>query len=867
MKNIITYSKLIVVLFFTTLRCFSQTYYVDANMADNSGSGTSWATAKKDLQEAINLSASGSQIWVKMGTYKPTKNVTGSSSPADLRDKTFLLKSGVAVYGGFAGSETTLGDRNVSANLTTLSGDFNNDDVVSGSGSTLSITNNGENAYHVLVSSANSTSATLLDGFSIIGGNASGIGAVTVGINNINRDYGGGIFITNSNINISNCSFNRCHANADGGALQIFDNSQNAISNCIFQLNSAGTNGGGIGIEYTDTYNRTTTIDNCKFIGNNAASAGGGLYILFSAMNISNSYFNGNYSTDGGGLYNYSSHSKINSSTFYNNSASGGGGIKIESGDFSITNTNFIANNSLVYGGGLLVGQSNPIITNCTFNNNLATSNGDNIYYSTAGGGVLNNCIVWNTNGNGNGDLWSDNTSSSLRVTINNCILQNATGNPLAIPNVNMDAGNLNSNPLFMNTADPDGADNIWMNGDDGLRLRSCSPAINTGNNTNIPSGITADITGTARIQLTTVDMGAYEASNNTADNNATLANIATSITKTQGTATLYLTNCMDYIALVQQNGSNPIRNSVTAKVWIENTQNPSFVKRHYEITPADQPSNYGGTVTLFFTQKEFDDFNAVNSTKLPINPNDNTGKANLLCEKIGGTSSDGTGLPGTYSGTVTSINPNDANIIWNATNSRWEITFDVAGFSGFFVKTQATPLPLTLINFTGTNIGQSNYLQWKTVNETNVDYFEIQKSEDSKAFTKIGEVKANNSKEILEYQFTDYKIPLSGAEGQYYHLKMVDLDGKYGFSKIIALENKENSHSKIRPNPSHDYINLSVKTSLLNSEVKLLNTLGQELKIIKINDAETRINISELALGTYFLLLKNGETMKFLKE
>ena len=68
--------------------------------------------------------------------------------------------------------------------------------------------------------------------------------------------------------------------------------------------------------------------------------------------------------------------------------------------------------------------------------------------------------------------------------------------------------------------------------------------------------------------------------------------------------------------------------------------------------------------------------------------------------------------------------------------------------------------------------------------------------------------------------------------------------------------------------------LNLTAKVSLNFQavELKALWNVLQDFYNFKIengeiNDAETRINISELALGTYFLLLKNGETMKFLKE
>ena len=71
--------------------------------------------------------------------------------------------------------------------------------------------------------------------------------------------------------------------------------------------------------------------------------------------------------------------------------------------------------------------------------------------------------------------------------------------------------GNSTAWPFFIDTANAIGPDGIWRTADDGLRLAPCSPAINTGNNAAIPTGITTDIRDTTRIQNTTVDRGAYE--------------------------------------------------------------------------------------------------------------------------------------------------------------------------------------------------------------------------------------------------------------------------------------------------------------------------------------------------------------------
>lgn len=96
-------------------------------------------------QTALTNAASGDEIWVGAGTYEPT---TGTD-----RNATFQLKNGVAVYGGFAMTETQRSQRNPAANVTRLSGDLLGNDV--------GFTHNDENSYHVVTGASGAT----LDGF------------------------------------------------------------------------------------------------------------------------------------------------------------------------------------------------------------------------------------------------------------------------------------------------------------------------------------------------------------------------------------------------------------------------------------------------------------------------------------------------------------------------------------------------------------------------------------------------------------------------------------------------------------------------------------------------------------------------------
>jgi len=131
-----------------------------------SGNCSSWANACT-LQTALTNAVSGDEIWVKAGVHYP--------GAAGNREATFTLKNGVALYGGFAGTETDRSQRNWQTNLTILSGDIDRNDINTDGNSIAETWNDirGSNAYHVVTGSGTNPSA-VLDGFVVTAGQANG---------------------------------------------------------------------------------------------------------------------------------------------------------------------------------------------------------------------------------------------------------------------------------------------------------------------------------------------------------------------------------------------------------------------------------------------------------------------------------------------------------------------------------------------------------------------------------------------------------------------------------------------------------------------------------------------------------------------
>ncbi len=212
--------------------------------------------------------------------------------------------------------------------------------------------------------------------------------------------------------------------------------------------------------------------------------------------------------------------------------------------------------------------------------------------------------------------------------------------------------------------------------------------------------------------------------------------------------------------------------NRLTARVWVDR-RTGYFLKRHYQVTPALKVATTTGKVRLYFTQEEFNEFNAVatNLKKLPTGPDDAAGKANLLIEQRSGVSADGSGSPASYPGAAQTIDPADADITWDAAESRWEVRFDAAaGFGGFWVKTTSRPLPVIFGSIAARLQGGSLWVDFTSEKETNNHHYEIEASTDGKTFKKIGELCSQapdgNSDTPLSYTFKTSVSAIMGAAG-----------------------------------------------------------------------------------------------------
>jgi hypothetical protein len=380
--------------------------YVRADGSDDED-GLTWDTAKQTVQEALDIEPG--EVWVAEGTYVENLNVSNA----------------VALYGGFAGDEESVDDRDLDAHTTTLDGDAN--------GSVLTSTDE-----HVI---------RLLDGFTLTNGAA-------------DSGRGGGAVITGFRGSITNVVFRNNTASDAGGGLYL-ESKDNAdlvhivLDHVTFE-NNASAQGGGL---FTDMQNNPTTPDvqlSHVTFHENIAFRGGGAYLKGNTTFHDGADFTDNSASMGGGLY-IENYVEVNGGTFTGNGMSNssenaaGGAVCAQTGAyFNGSNIQFADNHVSAAGksavGGAIAGVDGGYVYlfACTLSGNSAGLGG--AVYAALNGASLNHCILsGNAAAYGGGAVYIKSGAAYLE---NNLIWEN-TANEYGGGVV------LDASPLYLSPASP----------------------------------------------------------------------------------------------------------------------------------------------------------------------------------------------------------------------------------------------------------------------------------------------------------------------------------------------------------------------------------------------------------------------------
>ena len=346
--KLITNTLLCFAIFFPSIT-FTNVIYVN-QAAAGLNNGTSWLNAFIDLQDALNSTPAPDTIWIAEGTYFPTNGTD--------RYIYFQIPSGVAIFGGFEGTETQLSQRDWETHQTILSGDIGEQG------------DHSDNSFSVLYAAQTDTTTTI-DGLNIMLGNANSV--VQIDPTQGPSKSGGGLYVDGQGnyafIKINNCIFLENQASITGGAIHFFGNGGATgfyISNTTFINNSS--NSGGAITKYGECDFKQSFVS-CRFENNNSVVYGG-------------AYWTYEYGEDVNLVF--------QDCEFINNKASQGGAIArynlldVNINDLIFINCLFDGNEVSLRGGAIsdeTISSTGDILAyNCVFQSNHANQNGGAIY-------------------------------------------------------------------------------------------------------------------------------------------------------------------------------------------------------------------------------------------------------------------------------------------------------------------------------------------------------------------------------------------------------------------------------------------------------------------------------------------------------
>ncbi len=172
-------------------------------------------------------------------------------------------------------------------------------------------------------------------------------------------------------------------------------------------------------------------------------------------------------------------------------------------------------------------------------------------------------------------------------------------------------------------------------------------------------------------------------------------------------------------------------------------------------------------------------------------------------------------------------------------------------------------PLPIRLLRFEGSQVGQKVRLEWATVQEENNSHFTVERSADAIHFTPIGtQMGAGNSVELLSYSLFD-ESPQQGIN--YYRLKQTDFDGTFTYSYIIAVGFQFSEIiPKVYPNPAKNgemifYQGIYEPQTM----VELWDMQGKKLSTVPLQKAnESSLSFFEMPMsqpGVYLIKIQKS--------
>jgi len=283
-----------------------------------------------------------------------------------------------------------------------------------------------------------------------------------------------------------------------------------------------------------------------------------------------------------------------------------------------------------------------------------------------------------------------------------------------------------------------------------------------------------------------------------------------------------------------------------------------NYVARHFDI----QAVNHGpAEITLFFTQDDFNRYNAASPEfLLPKNPGDpNT--ANMVIFQQKGRSD--SGMWGTYSGETEKMVLETEQIQWDAANQRWSVSVRARTEGGFFLSTADGQVVNQFLTAKAFGIGPNNTIQWKARERDVYAYF-VEYSFDGDLFFNLSRVAAKGfGQQVYEVRHSDVLLP-PGQQVIYYRVRQVSKNYTSLFSEVLPVNMSNVNPLLVHPNPASQYLNI---TSQRDCKIQVTDMTGRKMLEADVVVGRNEFNILSWSKGLYILSTNDGESQKIMVQ
>lgn len=209
------------------------------------------------------------------------------------------------------------------------------------------------------------------------------------------------------------------------------------------------------------------------------------------------------------------------------------------------------------------------------------------------------------------------------------------------------------------------------------------------------------------------------------------------------------------------------------------------------------------------------------------------------------------TGLPGTNAGTLTNPQVNRTAI----TQANLNNTFYLGS-----INSVNSTLPVSLISFTATALGDEVLLKWQTANEINNDHFTVQRSADAWQWKNILTVRGREySDGVVQYNASD-PFPPGGVS--YYRLQQTDRDGRHSYSVVRSIQITRANNIRAYPNPASHEINITC-----DKDVQFINITsfsGRPANVpLRKTSSSIILQVGHLPAGIYVVHLRGPDGVR----